>query len=723
MLELVDDKSEEQQLGMDEDDILTVVGQELNDAAGGNENDSLDANRRAALAAYLGDSKPVPEGRSSVVSTDVADAIEWILPEIVKAFTQNNEIVTFDPIGDGDEEQAELESKFVYDTLMKDNEGFIILHQMIKDALMQKNGFVKIWYSDIEKTSTASYTGLTQPELQMLLARPGYEMIEQTVNEEEQIPTFDVKFQITEKDRKLNVCSVPPEEFRVNRMHNSVALDGARFTAHAMYKTRSDLVELGVPREIVDDLPTDPTANSERYYRFTEQGEVTEPEGGISNDPSQDIVEVAECYMRMDVDGDGIAEMVKVTVAGWSSPSHLLDIEPIEEIPFISSTAILMSHKLFGLSIYDRLIQIQEQKTSLWRNIFDNIYLQNNQRTGVIEGQVNLDDLMLSRPGGIVRMTRPDAVTPLPNPQLSPESYKMMDYLDQVRAGRAGVSPEGGVNDQMIGDRVGSEGVRDLLNQKEELVGLMIRVIAETGVKKICYMIRSLLRKHQDTAKDYKFRGLWVQVEPQKWGDRPSATVRVGTGSGNRKEQQQTLLFLSERQREMKQMPGQTMVTPKGEYALLNDFAKMGGFGSVGQYFLDPESPEGQKMAQQVGQQMQQKEMEAKQKDQAIIKAQLDLAKSELREAETRSQLAVLKGETEQVKNQLEAQKQRSASIVSRLEQQLDEAKLAVDASIDAAELRFKKWDREQYYEVERYRINETAKAARENNAGNNDGE
>ena len=133
---------------LDDRQILNIVGQELSQSAGGNENDFIDSNRQAALATYLGQStEKVPEGKSSVVSTDVADAIEWIMPEIVKAFTQNNEVVTFDPVGANDELQAELESQYVYDILMKDNNGFLVIHQFVKDALMQKNGFIKVFYS------------------------------------------------------------------------------------------------------------------------------------------------------------------------------------------------------------------------------------------------------------------------------------------------------------------------------------------------------------------------------------------------------------------------------------------------------------------------------------------------------------------------------------------------------------------------------------------------
>lgn len=701
---------------LDEMEVLNIVGQELNSASGGNDNDSIDYNRQAALAAYLGDSEKVVEGRSSVVSTDVADAIEWIMPEIVKAFTQNNEVVTFDPQFEGDEKQAELESKYVYDILMKDNNGFLVLHQFIKDALMQKNGFIKVFYSSDEEVKTEHYTGLTEPEYNMIIASDEVEVIEETIDMVEDIPVFSIKVKRTISTSKLNVIAVPPEEFRVARMHRSVDLSDSRFTAHVTTKTRSDLIVEGFDKSLVESLPSDVPVDQDKDYRFYLQGETTQPEGGVSNDPSQETIEIAECYMKMDYNEDGISELVKVTVAGYDSPNKLLSIEEIDEIPFISSTAILMSHKLFGLSIYDRLIEIQNQKTSLWRNILDNMYLQNNQRTIVVENQVNLDDLMISRPGGIIRAKRADAVVPYPTPPLSSDSYKMMDYLDQVRAGRAGVSPEGAVTDNMVGDRVGSEGVEKMMNQKEELVGLMVRVIAETGIKPLCYMIRSQVIRHQDVVREYQFRGQWVKVDPRNWAKRSNTTVRVGTGSGNRKEQGALLGNLRIEQKELAAKPGQTLVTPQQEYALLNDLAKVGGFPSANPYFLDPQSEQGQNNAKTVSDNQQQAQQAEQQKEQIMLKAQADVAQAEVQKAAIAGENVKLKAQNDQQKNVLQLQKQQADGEIAFLRQQLEEAKAVGGVVSDDKDLEFRYWDREKYYETEELRIEESAKAAAANN-------
>jgi hypothetical protein len=701
-------------MSLDDSQILDIVSQELTSASGGETGgDAIDSNRQAALASYLGQADGKEQaGRSSVVSTDVADAIEWILPEIVKAFTQNNDVVKFDATHEGDEQQAELESQYVYDIFMKDNNGFLVLHQFIKDALMQKNGFVKVFYENETTVTKESYTGLTPIEYDVLLGHKDVELVETTTTihqeGEMEIPFYDCKVRISRTKGKVNVISVPPEEFRCSSMHNSVDLSTARFTAHVYLKTKSELVADGYDKELVDSFPTNEDYNQMRDYRFSMQEETANASYDASLDDSQQLIEIAECYMYMDIDEDGIAELVKVDVVGGENPTHILEIEEIEENPFISATAILMSHKLYGLSIYDRLKQIQEQKTTLWRNILDNMYFQNNQRTIVLENQVNLDDLMISRPGGIVRAKRSDAVMPFPTPQLPNDSYKMMDYLDQVRSGRVGVSPEGPVTDTMIGDRVGSQGVERMMSQKEELVGLMVRVIAETGVKPICHMIRRNVIKHQDVVADYVHRGNWIKVDPSTWRDRQRTTIRVGTGSGNRKEQLAALNTMFMLQEKIKAMPGQSLVDESRMFNAINDFAKFSGYAGAGQYFFDPMSPEGKQNQKKVAGQMQQNQKQMQQQQQmeaAVAQAQVKIAEAEQAKVKVQQ-------ENNQLEAQLNAVKQAADTDIKMLKQNLDEANVLLQNDQKSDDLQFKYWDAEERHKIEHKRIeSQTAKA------------
>lgn len=666
-----------------DDNILSIIQSKLNDS------DSL-PDFETALDYYLGNPNGREvEGRSAVTSTDVADAIEWIMPQIMKSFTQNNEIVIFDPIHEGDELQAELESEYVYEVMMKENDGFIILYQFVKDALMQKNGIIKVYYEDTPKVEVQEFTGLDPIAFQEALANPNVEpiAIEEVFDGHTGQPYVNARIKITVPNGRVILESVPPESFRVNSDHNSINLDQAKFTAHILSKTISDLREEGVDEGILRELATGDGADDSKY-RFAAQDEVTDNE-----EPADDTmreVEVAECSLYADLNEDGIAEFVKVTVAGVETPSHVLSVEELSCSPWVSTTAIIMSHKFRGLSIYDRLKEIQDQKTALWRNMFDNLYLQNNQRHIVIEGQVNLDDLLLSRPGGIVRAKRPDAVQPLATPQIGPESASMMQYLDGVRAGRVGVSPEGEATPQKIGERVGSEGVERLMTAKEELVGLIIRVIAETGVKPLCMKIRDLVTTHRDAVQDYRFRGQWLKVNPATWKQRSKCTVRVGTGAGNHERKIQALREIMLIQEKLYQDPGQALIDKMQVYTALDDFCKLSGLNGATRYFIDPRASEGQQLAQSKAQQQQQMQAQQQEMQVAMAKAQMEMAQAETQKAKAALQTVQVKAESEQVKSQLQLQKQSYEAQLEALKQQLAEAKSAAEESRKSAELQFK---------------------------------
>lgn len=671
---------------LDNKQILDIINVGITSSTGSTENDSITSNRKDALSYYLGDKGETVEGRSSVVSTDVADAIEWIMPEVVKAFTQNNEVVTFDPVSSEDCRQAELESRFVYDTIMKDNDGFITFYEFFKDALMQKNGFLKVFYENTSNTQKEDYIQLTEPEYEMLISQDDVEVTglsTEVISDDagNTIEVYNVNVIRRRFSGRVDVSCVAPEDIIVHKLHNSVSLKDCKFIAHQMYMTRSELIESGFDKELVDSLTPVGSEGSynNRKYRFDMQGESTQGNIDIIDD-SLETYEISECYLFMDVDGDGIAERCKVTVGGFSNPSVVLEVEEVERWPFISATPIIMSHKLFGLSIYDRLKEIQDQKTAVWRNVLDNMYLKNNQRTVVVEGQVNLDDLLVSRPGGIIRAKTQNAVTPYQTPDLGADAYRMMDYLDQVRSGRSGVSPEGSIHDSAMGDSVGSQGLEQLLSQKEELVGLMIRVFAETGIKPLCNMVRELLVQNKDVVENYEFKGEWVEVNPSTWEARTKSTVRVGTGSGNRKEQAAAIVSILSFQEKILQNPNQTIVTEANVYNALNDYAKFSGMPGAGKYFLDPNSPEGQENAQRVQQAaQQQQEAELKEKQQ-LAQTQEAIAKAETIKAQAAYENVGIKAQLENAKNEHEAYKIQADAQIKALQQRLSEDKQFSDA-------------------------------------------
>lgn len=656
------------------DDIVNILSNELTNS---NISEGTNNHLQQSLSYYLGNPFGNEiEGRSQIVSTDVADAVEWIMPQVMKSFTQNNEVVIFDAVNAEDEKQAELESQFVYDILMKENDGFILIHQFVKDALIQRNGILKVYYEEDDEVTTESYTGLVDEQLHMLVSEPNIEILThdayiETIDGQD-ITFHNVKIRITNKGGKICIDAVPPEQFRINSQHNSINVDNARFTAHVVQKTVSDLVASGYNKEEVSKL--NQTDLNDSSYRFSLQNESTTIPEEYKNDPSSRLVEVSECYLKLDMDGDGISTLQKVTVGNSDPATVLLDVEEIDSNPWITTTAIIMSHKFNGLSIYDRLKQIQDNKSSIIRNTMDNIYLQNNQRIVVVDQQVNINDLQVSRPGGIVRAKRLDALMPLVTPQLGDAPFRMMEYLDGIRAGRTGVSPEGNATPESVGSAVGSEGYDRMMNAKEELAGLIIRVICETGIKPLCMRIRDLLIKHYDSPQDYKFRGQWVNVNPSGWIERNKCTVRVGTGTGDTGKQLTAINQIMQIQAQIFAMPNQSLVDQNKVFSAIDMFCKFSGLNGAENYFIDPSSPAGQETAAQTQQSQQAEQQKQQQITLEQLRVQAELAKSATTTAEAQQANVELKAQVELAKHQREMDKLTYESEKSSLEAQLKAA-------------------------------------------------
>lgn len=678
---------------MTDSEILAIIQNEMANAnISTTSSPSLQEPLRYYLGLPLGNEQ---EGRSSLVSTDVADAIEWIMPQIMKSFTQNNEVVVFDAVNEADELQAQIESEYVYDVLMKQNDGFTLIHQFVKDALMQRNGMLKVYYEDDEKITTYNYSGLTEDQLAVALMDEDTEILELTEDEsqsenplEQEPVTYSAKIKVTEKCGKICIDPVAPEEFRVNTQHNSISLVNARFTCHIVNKTISDLREEGYKDEDIENLVSSDLLRS--AYRFNYQNEPTQVPSVLSSDDANRLVEVTECYLKLDVNGDGIAELMKITVAGVETPTVILNKEEIDSVPWISTTAILMSHKFQGLSIFDRLKSIQDNKTAIIRNIMDNMYLQNNQRNVVLEGQVNLDDLLVSRPGGLIRVKRTDAIMPLQTPAIGDAAFTMMQYLDEVKAGRTGVSGDGTASPENIGNAIGSQGVERMMNAKEELVGLIIRVICETGIKPLCNKIRDLVTMHVDTVQDFKFRGQWVKVNPAEWEERTKSSVRVGTGTGDTRAKLAAIQQVQMLQEKVMAIPGQVLTNPTKIYATIDDFCKFSGLDSANKYFVDPSSQEGQQAAQQAQQTQQQQQQEAQQAQLEQMRMQAELAKSATTTAEAQMQNVAIKGQVELGKHQREMEKQSFQIQLEQLKAELDKAKAVQIAEKDLEDIKFK---------------------------------
>ena len=301
--------------------------------------------------------------------------------------------------------------------------------------------------------------------------------------------------------------------------------------AHRRLMTRSELVAMGFDKDVVEGLPSydDLQYTTERVARFS-QGE--QPDENISLDPTMQVCEVYECYIKIDVNGDGIAELRKITYAG----SEILDDEECDLVPFHSLCPIPIPHKFFGQSLADRTMDIQLIKSTVTRQMLDNLYLTNNARIGVVDGQVNLDDVLNATPGGVVRMKSAGSIMPIEVPAVTAQAFPLLEYMDQVQAKRTGVSDQQQGLDPDVLNNVSATAIAAMMKSNSGKLELIARIFAETGVKSLFKGILHLLGKYQDQAKIVRMRGKFVAFDPRTWTNQYDVAINVGLGSGDREQ-------------------------------------------------------------------------------------------------------------------------------------------------------------------------------------------
>jgi len=570
--------------------LLALISQEITNSLGFYSSD-LAKQREDALKYYLGE--PLGnevEGRSSVVSQDLLEVVESMLPSLMRMFTQSDKMVNFEPQNAEDVPYAEQITDYCNFIFNRDNDGFSILHSMFKTALLQKNGFCKVYWKTSKQQKRETYKHLDETQYQALLIDDEVEIINTEVIEEEDLQLFyDVELRRSKEYGRCQIDAVPPEEILVSSRAKS--LKDCDFIAHRVTKTVSELVDMGFNRKDVENLPSaeEEVFNTEAVVRRSYDDATTDLEAQMI-DPSMRVKQITECYMRADVDGDGIAELRKIIVGGSGYNNYIiLENEEINNLPFAMCVAIPMPFRFFGLSMYDLLADVQNMSTAITRQTLDNMYLQNNARTMVVDGQANLDDILTNRVGGIVRVKSPNAVTPIQAPNFLNEGLAMMQKIDQLKEKRSGVPNQlMGLNPDTINkSHTTAQSVNQMMNSSTQRIELIARSFAD-GVKDIFKNILAVICEYQDQERIVKLRGQFVPMNPREWTDHYDCTVQVGLGTGNQDQRLQVLQQVLNVQEKMIGMGGMGMVTPQTIYNTIEAYLQNSGYKDATQFFNNP---------------------------------------------------------------------------------------------------------------------------------------
>jgi hypothetical protein len=591
---------------MDLRTLKAILAAEKADALAAYTAAKLSEERADAMDYFLGDmSKDMPaaDGRSSAVSSDVADTIEGLMPSLMDIMCGSDEVVKFEPVGPEDVQAAEQETDYTNHVFLQENPGFMVMYGFIKDALLQKVGVVKVWWDESEQEERETYFGKSEDEFALIAqgaVAGDYEIAEHTPNED---GTHDVTLLRTKAMQQAKVLGVPPEEFGIERGARDIKT--CNYCFHSPPSTVGELIAQGFDEDQVKTLISDNSAGSEEISRDTVDEH--NPAGDSLNELARPV-RVTEHYIRLDYEGDGKPCIYKITTAGEGGEilrkDGKEDIERVDVFPFAAVTPVPIPHRFFGRSIADLVMDIQRIKTALVRGKLDNIYLHNNPRVEVAEanaGPNTLDDLLVSRPGGIVRTKIPGGLQWQVVPDITGTIYPALEYWDATREWRTGVTRQGQGLDADALQNQTATAAQQGFNAAQARMKLIARIIAETGVRDMFSLLHQTIRKHGTQAKTVRLRNTWVTVDPRTWKTRNDMTITVGLGNGGKTERASQLMMLLNVQKEAI-VGGLPIVTPKNVFNTVKELGKVIDLKDITPYMTDPQSEEGQAMAQAAAQ-------------------------------------------------------------------------------------------------------------------------
>lgn len=618
---------------------------------------SFQDNQAKALRYYLGEALGNEvEDRSQVVMREVYSTIEWIKPALLRMFFGGDSVVKFTPKGPEDIKQAEQETEVVQHVAMSQNDGFSTFYTWITDALLMRNGYVVAYWDEREDTTESRYRNLSLEEATMIMRDREVEVLEadERVDPATGEPAFDVRLRFKEKTGQVRVDAIPPERVLVDANYKHVGLSRCAFVEYWEEKTISALREEGF--DVEDDLRDSDEENNfaggrdtVANARMARDATVNDQENDDDPDPASRQVKVRTIFMRVDVDGDGIAEMRRLVVVG----RQVLQNETYDRVLMACITPTIMPHRHAGMSVADAVMDLQEIKSVLMRGMLDNMYLANNGRFAVNEETVNIDDFLTTRPGGVVRVAGDPgtAIAPLIAPALGAPIIQTIEYVDNVLENRTGASPRVLQGQSFDGNAINktATGINAVMSAAMARIELIARVFAETGIKELFQIIHTLLLKHGHKPLVMRLRNQFVPVDPREWQKRTDMTVEVGLGVGDKQAKIALLQMITTAQQALMPMG---LANAQTLYNGLSKIVTEAGFKDPEEFFVDPAK------AQQQG--MQPPPDPRAMAEQAKISFEAEKAKkdAELRELEisSRQQTTQMQMELERAKAFLSAQ-------------------------------------------------------------------
>lgn len=689
---------------MSDDDFKQLVARRR-DASLDHLTDTRASERREAMQFYRGDNLTLygnsGDGMSTIVSRDLMEAIESMLPGLIKPFVAGDETARFEPHGPEDEEGAKQATEYINYLFQNHNDAFRVVYDFMKDGLLYRLGVAKVVYENVDDKELVTYRGLDQTMVEAIEAEKDHEIVGDIVRAED--GSLEVRCSKSVERPMFRVYIIAPDEFLFEP--RLASLNDGRFFGHRVTKPIGDFIAMGLPKKKMMDVKSGSgsTDDQDDRFRYEDDGNYVEEDDDIAR-----LVTIDECYVRCDYEGVGALAWRKVFMSAVGN--DVLLNEEADDHPYEVWTPIPIPHKLVGMSAHDLVRDIQMQGTALVRETMNALYLANRPQREVVEGQVNFEDLLNPEIGGLVRVKQPGMVREIATggEGVIQQSLAMVEHLAGIREQRTGSTRynQGMDSNSLNKTATGISIIQNNSTQRQELIA---RHFAESGMKGIFKKMLGLVMRHLDKKQVIRLRGQWVEMDPADWKQGYDMSVAVGLGTGNRDQQVGQLMQLLELDEKIIQLQGGTegpLLTMPNIYEKLKRLVEAQGMKGVENYYTDPtpppnqeetpEEPEGPTPEEQALE-TQQQQMAAE----AAANAQLEQSKfeaqaqHEMQKLEMSQQFDMQKAE---MAAQVELQKAQMAAEADAMK--AEAAQAAEEAKMEAAER-----DAERKAEIEAEKI------------------
>jgi hypothetical protein len=534
------------------------------------------------LGAPLGNEE---EGRSQVVLTEVRDAVLGVMPSVLRVFFGSENVVEYLPTRADNVAQAEQATDYVRYVFEQDNPGFLNTLSVLKDGLVRKIGIFHWAVDDSESTKAYRQENLSREQLELLAEDDDItftEIKERPIEPDEappepsqpkmtdvpdgkkvaavpdmaseQIMLYDVEFTRYEKRNRIKIWTLPPEEFIFNRQARSI--EEALFVGRRSWQTRGDLKAMGVSQKILDQCSGDESKlvyNPEEIARLEASGAPSGLGSSTSVDPflgeSNDRLPYVELYISMDFDGDGENELRKVCCVGYRY--LVVSNTPASQKPFSIFCPDPEPHVLIGQSWDDRLADMQIIASSLLRGGLDSLSASIFPRMAILDGQVNIGDVMNTAIGAPLRERISGAARPLVVPFTGKDAMPMLDFVHDTVERRTGQNKGVLGLDADALQSTDAAGVQAAISASQAQAEMLCRLLAEMALKPLFKGVLQLLVETQPRERIIRLRGKMVPIDPRQWDANMDATVNVGLGSAFIEKKVATLMGIYAQQKEI----------------------------------------------------------------------------------------------------------------------------------------------------------------------------